>query len=86
MKGIVQELPEVNVNPLIPQINKKGGGKRLSRRGNRLSESLLFKVQGGVNMKSMVRSRGISYFVMVLAIMIITIHPVYAQEKGGHLR
>ncbi len=37
-------------------------------------------------MKSMVRSRGISYFVMVLAIMIVTIQPVYAQEKGQPLK
>ena len=45
-----------------------------------------FKVEGGVQMKSMVRLRASSYFAMVMAIMIITIHPVYAQEKGRSLR
>jgi branched-chain amino acid transport system substrate-binding protein len=37
-------------------------------------------------MKRIVRSRGISYFAIVLGIMIITIHPVYAQEKGKPLK
>jgi hypothetical protein len=31
------------LSPLIPQINKKGGGRRLARRGNRFSEGLSFK-------------------------------------------